>query len=749
MHPKDPANNPLATPRLPAPAAEHTGSRGALVPLNSLTTAAAGRPAGGTGTPTFGALMQALRRCWVLAVIVGLSAGFLTAVAVCWAFPARYPVQARVKLTARPANPIVSPRIDGDVEPSIWKANQIGIIKSPLVLNGALDRLRTKYPHLAGESVEALENAIKVDFLLGPEIMRISYNGDNPEEAAALVNAIVDAYLAELEQQETRRKDEILAQMQETLRTTVKALDSKWISLNQMGVETPQAAADKHLRALNKLDVLTGKYSETNLDLGGKETQLAVLEARLKTVHTEPVSLLVLEEVVRNHPILDGHWKSVQKNEELIAQVIEVSPAHKRTENLAEPLRMREQLKQAYLKRVEELRPEAERKIRANLEEKYRQEARDLKQQIEVYQGRVKKLEGDIKKQQEEAERLDPKGRVQNLTALKLLKDAELLEKSAAKYKEQIDGMKAEPKLTARVLRLQNAEPPAARDHSRQWRFAGLGGLGMFLVGLMGVAVWEYRSRKVSAVTEVTQGLGMNLVGTLPALPPRARQSVAVAAAPQDVHWQNRMSEAVDGIRTLLLHAAKGEGPQVVMVTSATGGEGKTSLASHLAASLARAWRKTLLIDGDLRNPAAHKVFDLPPGPGFSEVLRGEADLDVIKPTALSRLWLMPAGQWDTHAVQALAQEGVRTMFDQLKEEYDFIIVDSSPVLPVADALLLGQHVDGVVFSILRDVSRLPAVQAARERLTTLGIPTLGAVVIGAASEAATCAYQYPALTKK
>src|SRR5205823_3082907 len=205
-----------------------------------------------------------------------------------------------------------------------------------------------------------------------------------------------------------------------------------------------------------------------------------------------------------------------------------------------------------------------------------------------------------------------------------------------------------------------------------------------------------------------------------------------------DRYWQSVITESVDAIRTQLVHAARTDGLHVVMVTSAVGGEGKTSLASQLAASLARAWRKTLLIDGDLRNPAAHKLFDLPLEPGFSEALRGEINLtDAVKPTLLSRLWLMPAGHWDAHAVQALAQEGVASMFEQLKQQYDFIVVDSCPVLPVADSLLLGQHVDGVIFSVLRDVSRLPSIQAAQHKLRSLGVRTLGAVVIGASDDGA------------
>jgi capsular exopolysaccharide synthesis family protein len=188
----------------------------------------------------------------------------------------------------------------------------------------------------------------------------------------------------------------------------------------------------------------------------------------------------------------------------------------------------------------------------------------------------------------------------------------------------------------------------------------------------------------------------------------------------------------VDAIRTLLLHTAQTDALRVIMITSANGGEGKTSLASHLAASLARAWRKTLLVDGDLRNPGAHRLLDVQAEPGLSEVLRGEAELeDVVRPTPISRLWIVPAGQWDTHAIQALAQKDVRTLFDKLKKQYDFVILDSGPVLPVADSLSLAQHVDGVILSVLLDVSRAPAIHAATQRLAALGVRVLGSVVAG------------------
>jgi len=202
--------------------------------------------------------------------------------------------------------------------------------------------------------------------------------------------------------------------------------------------------------------------------------------------------------------------------------------------------------------------------------------------------------------------------------------------------------------------------------------------------------------------------------------------------------------ESVDTIRTMLLHSSRANNTRVIMVTSAVGGEGKTSLSSQLAASLARAWKKTLLIDGDLRNPTAHQLFDVPQDPGFSEVLRGELSAtEAVRSTPLSRLWILPAGHWDSHAVQALAQDNVRTILEELKQQYDFIIFDSCPILPVADSLLLGQNVDGVLMTVMNDVSRSPAVHAAHQRLEGLGIKILGAVVIGTKNELGPLGYKY------
>src|SRR5437588_307834 len=89
-------------------------------------------------------------------------------------------------------------------------------------------------------------------------------------------------------------------------------------------------------------------------------------------------------------------------------------------------------------------------------------------------------------------------------------------------------------------------------------------------------------------------------------------------------------------------------------------------------------------------NPGVQEVFNLPVEPGFSELLRGEAEIAAtILPTPVRGLWMLPAGMWTVHATEALAQEPAQAVFRNLRNSFDFIIVDSSPILAVVDALLI------------------------------------------------------------
>lgn len=207
--------------------------------------------------------------------------------------------------------------------------------------------------------------------------------------------------------------------------------------------------------------------------------------------------------------------------------------------------------------------------------------------------------------------------------------------------------------------------------------------------------------------------------------------------------FQSLLIESVDAARAVLLRDCRAEGLRAVMITSAAKGEGKSSLASHLAISVARTGRRTVLVDFDLRSPAAHRLFDLAPAPGVCEVLRGEADVDAVVRAVTADLDVAPAGVCDARAMRALGQDALPDLIARLKDRYDFVVLDSAPLLPVADSLHVSQHADAVVLSVFREVSRLPAVFAGYERLAALGVRVLGVVVTGVAEESFGHAYDY------
>ena len=305
-------------------------------------------------------------------------------------------------------------------------------------------------------------------------------------------------------------------------------------------------------------------------------------------------------------------------------------------------------------------------------------------------------------------------------------------EEAATKIASEVEKLEVELQAPPRISLIEDAIPPTTRNTKKWYTMFGGISLGSFLGTILAIAFLEVQTRKVDSADEVLGDLGLSVVGSLPMLPTRARRRGVVAQQEKDRYWYNVLLESIDATRTMLMHAARSGSHRVVMIASALPGEGKTSLASHLATSLARSGQKTLLIDADLRSPSIHRLYELTPNPGLSELLRGEVAFDdVIVSTAVEELKVITAGKCDSQTLRILSQGGLGSLFAQLKEQFDFVIVDSSPILPVADALIIAQQVDAVLFSILADVSRKARILVAHQRITALGVKVLGAVVTG------------------
>jgi Mrp family chromosome partitioning ATPase len=141
-------------------------------------------------------------------------------------------------------------------------------------------------------------------------------------------------------------------------------------------------------------------------------------------------------------------------------------------------------------------------------------------------------------------------------------------------------------------------------------------------------------------------------------------------------------------------------------------------------------------------------VFGSPVEPGFCEALGGQADArSCLRTTPIPNLFLMPAGRWTEQVGVILGRGGAGELFKQFHEEFDLILIDSSPVLPVATALQIGQQVDGALLSVLGQVSRLTTLYAAAHRLEELNIRTLGVVINGTQEGLYGADYRYPRVT--
>ncbi len=731
MLPHEKEQSALPVPQTQRPESDSAPTISTELPGMTLVPAGFGEvpngPPGLKSAPSATGLWHAFRRRWLTALVIALIGALGAVMLTMELVPGKYVASAYLQLTQpRQLEQLGAERIDFRT----FRENQAGIITSYPVLKAALGRpevlaLPVVQNHVQNsmESTGWLAQQIKTDFKAAPSIMHVYYAGENPQAQKVILNAVIEEYKRYSENKLRERIDAAIEDLEEKQEAGRKKLQGTvaTIALERKRLQIPSAAkleADLRIeeRALN---VLQKSLLDEQGDYSDLEAAQEVVQNKLKKIRegTLPKSL----SAYLNDPTYKSNFTEKMKALETLEKQI----AEYESSAVAGTTAYRELLR----KKAQRARKMAE--LRSLVQQEL---TRELNTEKETIDAKMKRSEQTQKRLRDQMNiRNDKIQRLHAPRAKHIIDEWEQKKKSQEAMLQHLDLQIADLRKPGfKMIEVQqDALVPPGKDRSRQIKYAGAAGLGIFGLLLFAVAFIEFQSRKINNAEEVEKGLGLGIVGTVPNLPMRVRRPTANPNA-KNAMWQNLLTEAIDSIRTLLLHAARTEGLQVVMLTSAVKGEGKTSLSTQLAASLARAWKKTLLIDGDLRNPVGHKIFDVPNEQGFSEVLRGEVHPDdVVRPTPISRLWIMPAGQWDSHAIQALAQDGVTSLFAELKENYDFIIVDSCPVLPVADSLLLGQHVDAVIFSILRDVSRAPSVYAAQQKLAQLGVRILGGVVIG------------------
>ena len=192
-------------------------------------------------------------------------------------------------------------------------------------------------------------------------------------------------------------------------------------------------------------------------------------------------------------------------------------------------------------------------------------------------------------------------------------------------------------------------------------------------------------------------------------------------------------AEAYRTLRTALL-LSRAISPRVILVSSATGAEGKTTTAVNMAAALATCGAKVLLIDADLRQPRCHTALGLPPSPGLSDLLTGRVNTEPVQ-TNVENLSLLPAGHPAANPTELLTSWLMCKLLQEARERFEFVVLDSPPILVVSDGLLLANLADGVVFVAESGRSRQDDARLAIERVLQTGGVPVGAVLNRGRSE--------------
>ncbi len=720
----DPSGNPGSSPRrtgFPPPVA------GRVTPPVGPAEPVPPKPPGLAGTPDPSRLLQALKRRWLLALSLGLTLACLAAAGGFVALAPKNTAYSAIRLAWAKGGIIGDTAPDDRYRYTQWKQSQIGQMKSRFVLKAALNRDEVKRLNLEkkyGDVLTWLDSELKIESALDSEIVRISIMTGDPDEATVIVNAVAQAYMKEVVERDSAAKaagvaelEKMFTQASNKLSETQKTLTKQAEELGTL--DSPQILA-KYQEFVRQQGTTIAQHNQVSFELLRAQGRLAAHKEMEKNLDKVVITDKQLDEAVEADPTLKAQIAQLQRYRDDIESLKKLLKNFNQEPRFHSTLRTVNDLE----KRISDRRAE----LRKGLETTSRQRGR-----LE-WETRLKQIEGEVAPLIVQEAVLHKE--VDRLTA-------EV--KNLGKRTNELDGLKADVARQTKIVADLGTRLEVGRydllaksrvsifgdgallplERKKQVMATAAGGVGCMFVAFVGVALWEFRRRRIHSTDEVSAGLGIPVVGALP-----ASAHVEQLVVTDEFSGDPLLTESVDAIRTQLLCGARGEPARILMVTSAGAGEGKTTLASHLAASLSRAGRKTLLVDGDLRQPALHQIFEAALEPGFSEVLLGEVEpVDAILSTNIDGLMIMTAGQWDREVIQSLARDGVQGVLERLKDEFDFIVVDSHPVLSANDSLLIGKHVDAVILSVLREVSQTPKVYAASQRLTGLGIRVLGAVV--------------------
>ena len=272
------------------------------------------------------------------------------------------------------------------------------------------------------------------------------------------------------------------------------------------------------------------------------------------------------------------------------------------------------------------------------------------------------------------------------------------------------------------IVPVELAQTPSHPVSPNWERNLALGLLLGLMAGVGIVIAWDSIDRRIRQAADAEQAAGASVLGIIP----RAAEVVGTVSLANN---RGAAAEALRQLRTNLRFVSVDNPARCIVVTSAMEGEGKSTLAAHLASLLAESGQPTVLVDADLRRPVQANHFGVDGVVGLTQVLAGALELEhALVQTADNNLQVLPAGQIPPNPSELVGSGRMQNLLAQLRETH-MVIVDAPPLLPVTDAALLTTAADGAILVVQQGKARIEQVALASHKLTQVGGTLLGLVL--------------------
>jgi succinoglycan biosynthesis transport protein ExoP len=530
----------------------------------------------------------------------------------------------------------------------------------------------------------------------GTRLVEIVYSSPDPQYAALAANSLAREYVQQnldLKLSNTTNTiswlGEELAKQREKVEAAERAMAEYREGQNAMSLDDGQNIVIARLNSLN--DAVT-KAKTARLQKEAAYRQIGNLKGDSVDADTYPAVALnpTIQEIKQELANLNGEKAKLSQRYganhpamETITKQIDSTSARLR----AETAKVLEAIANDYRSAVAE-----ERNLAASLEEQKRQ-AVDLNRKSITY---------SILQREAESER-----QVYN-ALLQQEKELRVVSNSRANNVQLMD----------------DAEVPGGPytpNHSRDWLMALVLGLALGVACAYGI---EYLDDSVKLPDDVTRRLKLPLLGLVPAVA-GDKLPVLTGTVPHD------FGEAFRSLRTSLVFTSGSPGKRTIAVTSTQPLEGKTTTACNLAVALALGGARVMLIDADMRRPGLHRTMGLPNDIGLSHILTGQARIrEAVQRTSESNLFVISAGRVPPNPSELLSSERMRQLIANLEAgPFDWVLVDTPPVLAVTDAVILAPYMSGLVFVIGAEMTRRAHAERAIETIQSGKPNIVGAVL--------------------